>query len=60
MRPKNKNCFSPISSNQFIRKMAKVLKSGINLTLTIAVATKMSAKKEKNRKVTILEQISEI
>ena len=38
-----KNCFSPICSYGFIRKITKVLKSLINLTFTVAMVTKMAA-----------------
>ena len=44
MRLKNENCFSPNSSYQFIRTMAQVYNSGIILTFTIAMITKMAAK----------------
>ena len=42
MRPKNENCFSPISSYQLIRTIAQVI--GINLTFTIDKVTKTAAK----------------
>ena len=44
VRPKLKVAFLPVSFYWFIRTIAKVLKSGINLTLTIAIVTKMAAK----------------
>ena len=43
MRPKNDNCFSPISSYKFIIKVT-VCKSGIILTITVAMVTNMAAK----------------
>ena len=44
IRLKNKNCFSPISSHQFIRTIALMLTSGIDLTFTATMGTKMAAK----------------
>ena len=44
MRPKNKSCFSQIYSYYFIRTIAQVLKSDINLTYTVAMVTNMAAK----------------
>ena len=41
---KNENCFSQVSSNQFIRTIAQVLKSGIYSIFTVAMVTKMAAK----------------
>ena len=37
MRSKNKSCSSEVSSYQFIRAIAKVLKSGIDSTFTVAI-----------------------
>ena len=41
---KNKSCSSQVSCYKFIRTKAKVLKSSINLTITVAMVTKMAAK----------------
>ena len=42
--PKNESCVSPISSNLLFRRIAQVLKSGIYLTFTVAIVTKMATK----------------
>ena len=52
VRPKDKSCFSLVSSYLCIRTSVKV-----NLAFTVAMVTKMAAKKAENTKVTILEQI---
>ena len=44
MRPKNESRFSPNFSYWFIRTMTQVYKSNINLTVTVAMVTKMAAK----------------
>ena len=44
IRPKNKNCFSPISSYKFIRTIAQMKISVIYLTFTAAMVTKKAAK----------------
>ena len=44
MRQKNEIRFSPNSSDKFIRTMVQVYKSGINLTFTDAMVTKMATK----------------
>ena len=41
MKSKNRSCFSQVSSNWFIRTIAKVLKSGIDSTRTVNMVTKM-------------------
>ena len=44
MSPKNKGCFSPISTYWFIRTIAQVQKSGIHLTFTVDMVPKLAAK----------------
>ena len=41
---KTESCFSPISSDKFIRRLTQVYISGIYLTLTVAMVTKMANK----------------
>ena len=43
-RLKNKNCFSTFSFHLFIRTIAQVKIYGINLTLTVAMVTKLATK----------------
>ena len=44
LKPKTESCFSPISFDWFIRRITKVLKSGVYLPFTVAIVTKMTAK----------------
>ena len=44
MRSKAKSCSSQVSSYYFIRTIAKVLKSGIDSTFTVAMVTNMATK----------------
>ena len=44
MRSKNKSGSSQVSSYLFIRTIAKVLKSGIDLSFMVAIVTKMATK----------------
>ena len=39
LEPKTENCFSPISSDWFIRRITEVLKFGIYLNFTVAMVT---------------------
>ena len=43
MRSKNKNCSAQVSSYKFIRTIAKVYRSGIYSTFSVAMVTKMAA-----------------
>ena len=40
MRSKNKSCSPQVSSYKFVRTITKVLKSGIDLTFTVANGNK--------------------
>ena len=40
----NENCFSLVYAYLFVGTIAKVLKSGVGLTLKVAMITKMTAK----------------
>ena len=44
MKSKNKSCSSQVSFYYIIRTKAKVQRSGIYLTFTVAMVTKMAAK----------------
>ena len=44
MKSKNRSCFSQVSSNKFIITIAKVKKSGIDSTSTVAMVTRMVRK----------------
>ena len=44
LEPKIESCFSPISTNWFIRIMVQVYNSGIYFTFSVAMVTKMADK----------------
>ena len=44
LEPKAESCFSPISFDWFIRRITQVYISGIYLTLSVAMVTKMADK----------------
>ena len=57
---KSKTHFSPISFYKLISTIVQALKSGINLTFTVAMETKVASKITENRKVAIVDQVVDI